>query len=217
METEILKYQNFIDNQTLYIFDFDDTLVETPSFEDKAKEFIGENINTKDLLNIVTKEINVNLYDLKYENGRIFVNDPNQILNQSKHWIRKGTRVYLITPDVFSYSEDSMPEILKDWSELYKNVENKCIVTARPEGIRTMLLETLNKLGLDLPKYGIHMMPKGRTNAGMWKGEKIVEIITNTNFKKAIFFDDNSKYIKKATKVIKEKLPDLIWEPVKVY
>ncbi len=61
------------------------------------------------------------------------------------------------------------------------------------------------------------MMPQGRTNAGMWKGETIVDIINKTGFKKAIFFDDNSRYIKKATRVIKEKLPNLIWEPVKVY
>jgi hypothetical protein len=216
MKTEIYKYQQFIDNQTLYVFDFDDTLVNTPSFEDKAKVFIGENLNTKDLLDSVTREIGVNLFDLRYQDGRIFVNDPDELINQSKHWIRKGKRLYLITPDVFSYTKDSMPDSLKEWSELYKNVDNKCIVTARPEAIRPMVIKTLTDFGLELPKYGLHMMPQGRTNAGMWKGEKIVEIINKTNFRKAIFFDDNSKYIKKATKVIKEKLPNLIWEPVKV-
>lgn len=216
MKTEIYKYQQFIDNQTLYVFDFDDTLVNTPSFEDKAKVFIGENLNTKDLLDSVTREIGVNLFDLRYQDGRIFVNDPDELINQSKHWIRKGKRLYLITPDIFSYTKDSMPDSLKEWSELYKNADNKCIVTARPEAIREMVIKTLSDFGLELPKYGLHMMPQGRTNAGMWKGEKIVEIINKTGFRKAIFFDDNSKYIKKATKVIKEKLPNLIWEPVKV-
>lgn len=217
MKTEIWKYQQFIDNQTLYVFDFDDTLVNTPSFEDKAKEFIGENLTTKDLLDIVTKEAGVNLIDLRYQDGRIFVNDPGQTINQSKHWVRKGQRLYLITPDAFCYTQDSMPKSTKDWSELYKSIENKCIVTARPEATRPMIVESLSNFGLKLPKYGLHMMPQGRTNAGMWKGEKIVEIINETGFRKAIFFDDNSKYIKKATKVIKEKLPNLIWEPVKVY
>ncbi len=217
MKTEIWKYEQFIDNQTLYVFDFDDTLVNTPSFEDKAKVFINENLNTKELLDLVTKEIGVNLLQLRYQDGRIFVNDPNQSITGSKHWVRKGTRLYLITPDAFCYTQDSMPESLKEWSELYKKVENKCIVTARPESIRPMLIKTLTEFGLDLPKYGLHMMPQGRTNAGMWKGETIVDIINKTGFKKAIFFDDNSRYIKKATRVIKEKLPNLIWEPVKVY
>ena len=93
MKTEIYKYQKFIDNQTLYVFDFDDTLVNTPSFEDKAKVFIGENLNTKDLLDSVTREIGVNLFDLRYQDGRIFVNDPDELINQSKHWIRKGKRL----------------------------------------------------------------------------------------------------------------------------
>lgn len=216
MKTEISNYQQFIDNQTLYVFDFDDTLVNTPSFEDKAKVFLNEDLNTKDLLNLVTKEIGVNLLQLRYQDGRIFINDPNQLFNQSRHWIRKGPRLYLITPDSFCYTKDSMPDSLKEWSELYKNTENKCIVTARPEGVRDLVIKTLSDFGLELPKYGLHMMPQGRTNAGMWKGEKIVEIINKTGFRKAIFFDDNSKYIKKATKVVKEKLPNLIWEPVKV-
>ena len=216
MKTDIWKYQQFIDNQTLYVFDFDDTLVNTPSFEDKAKEFIGENINTKDLLELVTKEIGVNFVDLRYQDGRIYINDPEQTVNQSRHWIRKGQRLYLITPDVFCYTEDSLPDSLKEWSELYKDTENKCIVTARPEAVRPQIVKVLAKLGLELPKYGLHMMPQGRKNAGMWKGEKIVEIVNKTGFRKVIFFDDNSKYIKKATKVIKEKLPNLIWEPVKV-
>ena len=60
------------------------------------------------------------------------------------------------------------------------------------------------------------MLPISRKNAGTWKGEKIVEIVNDNDFDKVIFYDDNSKYLRKATSVIKEKLPTLDWEPIKV-
>ena len=217
MKTNILNFTDFSNNQTLYVFDFDDTLVNTPSFEDKAKEFIGENLSTKDLLIKAVDEIGVNLLQLNYQDGRIYLNDPKEQTPVGRNWVRKGSRIYLITPDEFCYTEDSLPNTLKEWSELYKKVENKCIVTARPEGVRQMIIDTLSKLGLELPKYGLHMLPKGRSNSGIWKGEKIVEIVNQTEFKKVIFLDDNPKYIKKATKVVKEKLPNLIWEPIRVH
>lgn len=217
MKTNILNFTDFSNNQTLYVFDFDDTLVNTPSFEDKAKEFIGENLSTKDLLIKAVDEIGVNLLQLNYQDGRIYLNDPKEQTSVGRNWVRKGSRIYLITPDEFCYTEDSLPNTLKEWSDLYKKVENKCIVTARPEGVRQMIIDTLIKLGLELPKYGLHMLPKGRLNSGMWKGEKIVELVNQTEFKKVVFLDDNPKYIKKATKVVKEKLPNLIWEPIRVH
>ncbi len=217
MKTDILSFVDFNNSQVLYVFDFDDTLVNTPSFEDKAKEFISENLSTKDLLLKSTEEIGVNLLQLKYQDGRIYVDDPKQKFSSTKNWIRRGTRLYLVTPDEFCYTDDSLPNTLKQWSDIYKTVEEKCIVTARPEATRKMITDTLLRLGLQLPKYGIHMLPKGRSNSGMWKGEKIVELVNETGFKKVVFFDDNPKYIKKATKVIKEKLPNLIWEPVRVH
>lgn len=97
-----------------------------------------------------------------------------------------------------------------------KKVDNKCIVTARPEVIKEKLITVLSKLGIDYPKYGLHMLPTRRKNAGEWKGQKIVELVEKTGVSKVIFYDDNSKYLRKATKVIKERLPNLDWEPIKV-
>jgi hypothetical protein len=53
-------------------------------------------------------------------------------------------------------------------------------------------------------------------NAGEWKGHKIVEILNDTGFKNAIFYDDNSKYIKNAKKVIEKELPGFDIRYVKV-
>jgi hypothetical protein len=60
------------------------------------------------------------------------------------------------------------------------------------------------------------MAPVGTKNAGHWKGERIVEIINETGFKKAIFYDDNSKFIKRASKVVHEKLPNFDFTSIKV-
>ena len=213
---KIKNYNEFTNQDTLYIFDFDDTLVNSPSFEELAIEFLKEDLSIKDLLEISVKRIGVTLNDLKWQDNRIYVLDPKKSLKEFGNWVRKGERMYLVSPNVFHTSDISLPSSLKELSDLYKSVENKCIVTAREDSIRNKIVDKLTNLGLEMPKYGLHMAPKGAKNLGIWKGEKIVEILKETGFRKAIFYDDNHKYIKRASKVVKDKLPNIIWEPIKV-
>ena len=56
-------------NETLRIFDFDDTLVNSPSFEELAIEFLKEDLSIGDMLKTSVGRIGVNLRDLKWENG----------------------------------------------------------------------------------------------------------------------------------------------------
>ena len=105
---------------------------------------------------------------------------------------------------------------LKDLVSLYKSVKDKCIVTARPESMRNKIESVLKQFGLQNPKWGLHMCPDGKINAGQWKGEKIVELAKATGFQNVIFYDDNSKYIKGAKKVVSEELPNLNFKTVKV-
>ena len=213
---KIKNYNKFTNENILYIFDFDDTLVNSPSFDELAINYLKEDITIKDLLNQSVNRIGVTLDDLIWQDGRVYILDPNKELREFGNWIRKGDRLYMFTPHAFHLSNLSLPETLKELSELYKSVENKCIVTARQEPLRNKITKTLLDLGLELPKYGLHMAPVGTKNAGYWKGEKIVEIVNKTGFQKAIFYDDNIKYIKRATKVVKEKLPNFDFTPVKV-
>jgi hypothetical protein len=213
---KIKNYNKFTNENILYIFDFDDTLVNSPSFDELAINYLKEDITIKDLLNQSVNRVGVTLDDLKWQDGRVYILDPNKELREFGNWIRKGDRLYMFTPHAFHLSNLSLPETLKELSELYKSVENKCIVTARQESLRNKITKTLLDLGLELPKYGLHMAPVGTKNAGYWKGEKIVEIVNKTGFQKAIFYDDNIKYIKRATKVVKEKLPNFDFKPVKV-
>jgi hypothetical protein len=213
---KIKNYNEFTSDNVLYIFDFDDTLVNSPSFDELAINYLKEDITIKDLLNQSINRVGVTLDDLKWQDGRIYVLDPNKELKEFGNWVRKGDRLYMFTPNAFHLSDLSLPETLKELSELYKSVENKCIVTAREESLRNKITKTLFDLGLEIPKYGLHMAPVGTKNAGHWKGERIVEIINETGFQKAIFYDDNSKFIKRATKVVREKLPNFDFTPIKV-
>jgi hypothetical protein len=214
---KIDRFNEFgIEQQTLYVFDFDDTLMVSPRYEDIAKNFLNESLTVKGLLDRSINRIGIDKSKLKVQDRRIFFEDPNKEYKEVKDWVRKGNRMYLVQPDEFCYLDESLPQKLKELSNLYKSVENKCIVTARPESLRPKIESLLNQFGLANPKWGLHMCPNGKVNAGMWKGEKIVELVKTTGFQNVIFYDDNSKYIRGAKKVVNEKLPNLNFKTVKV-
>ena len=214
---KIDRFSEFnIEQQTLYVFDFDDTLMVTPRYEDIAVKFLTENLTVKDLLDRAVKRLGIDKSQLKVQDKRIFIDDPDKKYKEQKDWVRKGNRMYLVQPDEFCYLDESLPKQLKQLSELYKSVDDKCIVTARPESMRGRLEILLKQFGLDNPKWGLHMCPDGRVNAGIWKGEKIVELVKSTGFQNVIFYDDNSKYIRGAKRVVSEKLPNLNFKCIKV-
>ena len=123
---KIDKFNEFgIENNTLYVFDFDDTLMVTPRYEDIAIKFLNENLTVKDLLDRAVKRIGITKDKLKVQDRRIFVDDPNKIYKEEKDWIRKGNRLYLVQPDAFSYLDESLPTKLKELASLYKSVEDK--------------------------------------------------------------------------------------------
>ena len=93
---KIKNFDEFSENKdTLYIFDLDDTLVNSPSFEELSIEFLKEDLSIGDMLKTSVGRIGVNLTDLKWENGRIYVNDPKDEIKEFGNWVRKGKRVYL--------------------------------------------------------------------------------------------------------------------------
>ena len=214
---KIDKFNEFsIENKTLYVFDFDDTLMVTPRYEDIAVKYLTENLTVKELLDRAIKRIGVTKDQLKVQDRRIFIEDPDKRFKEEKDWVRKGNRLYIVQPDEFSYLDESLPTQVKELVELYKSVQDKCIVTARPQSMRNKIESVLKQFGLDNPKWGVHMCPNSRMNAGKWKGEKIVELVKLTGFNNVIFYDDNSKYIRGAKQVVSEKLPDLNFKCIKV-
>lgn len=212
-----MKIQNYEEfNKTLYIFDFDDTLVKSPSFNDLAIQYLKEDVTIENLLNKSVKIIGANLSDLKWQDNKIYILDPDKKFKEIANWVRKGNRLYLTTPNAFNTANISLPTSVTSMIDLYNSVENKCIVTAREESIRQKIVKKLKEFGIDMPKYGLHMAPTGTKNLGNWKGEKIVEILKNNKqFNSAIFYDDNRKFISNAKRVVKEKLPDIKFKAIK--
>jgi len=172
---KIDRFNEFnIDQKTLYVFDFDDTLMVTPRYEDIAIKFLNENLTVKDLLDRAVKRLGIDKSNLKVQDKRIFIEDPNKNYKEEKDWVRKGDRLYLVQPDEFCYLDESLPKELKELAKLYKSVKDKCIVTA------------------------------------------IVELSNISGFENVIFYDDNSKYIRGAKKIVSEKLPNLNFKCIKV-
>lgn len=212
---KIKKFDDF-ENKTLYVFDLDDTLVKSPSFEERAIEYLKEDISIKSLLLKSLKLIGAKMSDLKYDDSKVYIMDPDNKYSEVKNWKRKGNKIYLLSPEIYSRTNISLP-ISKndDIYEKYKEVENKCIITARSINMKNKISNRLSELNIEIPKYGIHMAPVGVKDAGTWKGEKILEIVNKFKFTKVKFYDDNSKYLKKARKVISTKMPDLDFECIK--
>ena len=77
---KIKNYNEFTSDNVLYIFDFDDTLVNSPSFDELAINYLKEDITIKDLLNQSINRVGVTLDDLKWQDGRVYVLDPNKEL-----------------------------------------------------------------------------------------------------------------------------------------
>ena len=71
------NFKDFNSNSTLYIFDFDHTLVDTPNFNDLVIQYLSEDVSS--LLNNSLKIIGKNISDLNVENGRIYIDDENII------------------------------------------------------------------------------------------------------------------------------------------
>ena len=207
------------DDETLYIFDFDDTIVDSPRFEELAIDHLKETVTIKSLLKKSVQDIGKNINDIKVENGRLFISDPNQEIEVKGNWIRRKSRVYLIAPDKFYYTEMSLPKKTLELSDFYNSVKHKAIVTGRTKYMKSKVKNALHDLGLDFPNHGLFCFPtrdETSDKVATWKAKAIVELIKKKGFNKVKFYEDNPKWIKKVNSYVKKELPDIEWEAVKV-
>lgn len=214
----IKMFEDFNQLDTLHIFDFDKTLVKTPNFDDLVVDYLGESVTIEDLIKKSLEWINVSISELKIDNGRIYVDDQNNRLNIKGNWVRKGERVYLVTPNKFHNSDLYLPTGLAKLSRLYKEVSNKSIVTGRSKSHQYQVEETLEKFGLEFPNYGLFCYPYERfEKIAEWKAKTIVKLLKDTGFKKAKFYDDRPKWVKTVVRMVKSELPDIEFEGIRVY
>jgi len=213
-------FENFQEDDVLYIFDFDDTLVDSPSFEELAIQYLTENQNISDLIKRSLYFVNRSKSDLRIENGRIYIEDPNQTIEPKGNWVRKGLRVYMVTPNVYHFLDISLPTKVKELSEMYKKVQNKAIVTGRMVDLEEKVKESLEKFGLELPNHGLFCYPSkdDRTDrVAEWKAKTIVQLLRDTGFKKAKFYDDKPKWVKKVVTAVRTELPEVEFEGIRVH
>lgn len=216
----IYKYSEFVDRQTLYIFDLDQTLVESPSFEELAIQYLTENQNIGDLIKKSLTFVSKEKSDLRIENGRIYIEDPNQQLEPKGNWVRKGLRLYMVTPNVYHFLDISFPKKVKELSELYMKVPNKAIVTGRMVDLKEKVKEALFKLGLELPNHGLFCYPSkddSSQRVAEWKATTIVQLLKDTGFTKAKFYDDKPKWVKRVVREVKEQLPEVEFQGIRVH
>lgn len=212
-------YENFKEGDILYIFDLDDTLVDTPRFEELVIEYLKEDMTIGSILKRSVSQINKSINDLKIENGRIYIQDTSNEIEVNGDWIRKGKRVYLVAPSTFNLTDLSLPKKTKELSTLYKSVKNKAIVTGRMNRIKGKIEKVLDDFGLDQPNYGLFCYPNRdeiSDRVAVWKAKTIVNLIEETGFKNVKFYDDNSKWVNRVTREVKKELPNINWEGIKV-
>jgi FMN phosphatase YigB (HAD superfamily) len=214
-------YENFdtSSDDTLFIFDFDDTLVDSPKFEELAIEYLKEDVTIKSLLNRSVNYIGKKIEDIKWENGRLYIPDPNQELEIKGNWVRKKGRVYLISPDRFYFTDMSFPKSLLKTADIYKEVKNKAIVTGRIITVKPKIKNKLKELELEEPNWGLHCYPstvESLDRVATWKAKTIVELIKKSGFKKARFYEDKSKWLNKVKLEVAKNLPDVEFIGIKV-
>ena len=213
-------FENFQNDDVLYIFDFDDTLVHSPSFEELAIQYLTENITIGDLIKRSLSFVNKQKSDLRIENGRIYIEDPNQIIEPKGNWVRKGLRVYMVTPNIYHFLDISLPKQVKQLAELYTQVQNKSIVTGRMVDLKEKVIESLEKFGLELPNHGLFCYPSKddkTERVAEWKAKTIVQLLKDTGFKKAKFYDDKPKWVKRVVLEVKKELPEVEFEGIRVH
>lgn len=216
-----LKYFNIFESKSdiLYFFDFDDTIVDSPRYEELVIQYLKEDVNIKHLIDKSLGWIKKDEKDIKIEHGRLYVDDPDQKIEVKGNWVRKKGRVYMTAPDKFYYTDLSFPHKKTTLANLYNSVENKAIVTARIITVKDKIESYMDKLGLEKPKYGLHCYPS-RNESGdrvaNWKAKTIVDILKKTGFKKAKFYDDKSKIVNVVVKRVNMELPDVEFEGIKV-
>lgn len=202
-------FENF--NNTLYVFDLDNTLIKNIKFEEEVKKLILEKRSLKNLIKNEVDKINVDLKDLKYENGRIFIEDEKNInIPINSLWVRKKNRIYLKTPeDFFLYNEGEPYKINESIVNKYNSVKNKSILTIRKDIFRKETINLLKKLNIEYPNKGLYMYPYSIIkNKSDWKLKILLDLYNNYN--DIIYFDDDIKILKG----IKRKLNN---ENIKLY
>lgn len=198
--------ESVVQKNILYAFDMDDTLVYSKRFEEHIRPLlIKEYLTPEIILNNKLEEIGIGIENLKYSDGRIYFNDINHNFDLpiNSSWVRKKSRVYLIQPDTYFMTDESMPiGTYNNIVNIYNKSKNRCIITARNERIKSKVLKSLKNLNLKIPNKGLFMYPIGSFKyVYEYKADKLLELY-NSGYNEIHYFDDNIKILKKIKSIL---------------
>ena len=208
-EPKKLVYESKDNSNILYAFDFDETLVFSERFEEKVKDLLLEYVTPETIFLNKLDIYNVDISKLKYENGRIYFNDPKHefdIDDYNQDWVRKKDRVYFTQPEEYLLSDESTPiGSYKKIVDLYNSVDNKCIITARKEKLRGRTERELDQFGIETPNYGLFMFVDSRFSIkSKYKCDVLLDLYYDNNFDEIHYFDDNIKLLKRMKEYLNE-------------
>jgi hypothetical protein len=205
---KIIK-ESIENKKILYAFDLDDTLMFNENFENMVKHMLNENVTPEHILLNELNKIGVDIHQLKYENGRIYFNDPEEKISfpMDSCWVRKKNRIYLTKPESFLYTDYSLPiKSNRDMVKFYNNVKNKCIITVRKEIMKDKIEKILIKNNIEKPNYGLHMFSSHKYSSKfIWKSETLLKIYQDGKFTKINYYDDDIKLIKRMKNYLLDK------------
>lgn len=202
-------FESLNTNKVLMAFDMDDTLVYSIRFEERVKSLLvkEEFLTPEIILNNKVDDLGIKINDLKYENGRVYFEDPKQIVNISNNssWVRKGDRVYITQPEAYFLTSESMPiGVHQKIVDIYNKSENKAIITSRRERLRNQTENALSNLGIEKPNCGLFMYPSDSlVFQAKWKALKLQEL-HDKGFTEIHYFDDNIKVLKRIKSYLKK-------------
>jgi methyl-accepting chemotaxis protein len=120
-----------------------------------------------------------------------------------------------------STSKDEIGKIGHSINSLLNNVSNmQREFLIQSQSLEEKVKESLEKFGLELPNHGLFCYPSkdDRTDrVAEWKAKTIVQLLKDTGFKKAKFYDDKPKWVKKVVTVVRTELPEVEFEGIRVY
>lgn len=220
--------------KTIHIFDMDDTLFETPKFSDfvgKDKDGIIDDSEYfpdyfKKLKTMFIDKMNKNVYfekrgdfvvPMNKENGKTFTGEFIEYFKDKKTQryfdVYDGHLVIKSFPG-FHSNPDTLGKILNlDVIKDYQKADKKMIVTGRDESLRSYIVDIFDKLGLDLPNYGLVLYQNGPVGIKDYKTNIILQTIEKNNWDTVHFYEDRADWLYHAEGAVREKFPNVKFIP----
>lgn len=218
----------------IHIFDLDDTLLETPTFSD----FVGANHNDVIDSNTIfpeyfTKIKSIFLNDLAKEVIFLRLNDfvvpvdvktkepfpfeKIQYVKDSKYkrfFEEKDGIIVIGSFPGFHGDINTLGKIINEpVIQIYKNVQNKMILTGRSDKLHDHITDRLNFLGIELPNFGIKTFKMDSHGIQAYKIRTIASSIQENEWEVVHFYEDNKSWLFNTKKTIEELFPSIEFIP----